>query len=148
MRAVIQRVQSASVHVDGELISQVGPGILTLLGVRNGDTERELEWLIGKILALRIFEDDAGKMNRSIIDVGGAHLIVSQFTLWADVTKGNRPSFTQAASPEAALPLYEKALDLSRKSGIETAGGRFRSSMKVSLINDGPVTISIDTEKL
>jgi D-tyrosyl-tRNA(Tyr) deacylase len=126
-------------------VGEIGPGLLTLLGIRQGDTEREADWLIKKIVGLRIFEDDAGKMNRSLIDTGGQHLIVSQFTLWADASKGNRPSFIEAARPETALPLYEKAVTLSRELGVPTSQGRFQASMVVSLENDGPVTILLDS---
>lgn len=145
MRAIVQRVKSASVHVDGELISEIGPGLLTLLGVRSNDTEQDAEWLMRKIVALRIFEDDEGKMNRSVRDVGGSHLIVSQFTLWGDATKGNRPSFIEAARPELARPLYERAIELSRAFGVPTEGGRFQTHMEVRLINDGPVTLLIES---
>ncbi len=145
MRAVVQRVRSASVHVNDQLISEIGPGLLTLLGVHANDTDREADWLIKKILALRIFEDHEGKMNRSLIDVGGSHLIVSQFTLWGDARKGNRPSFIQAARPEAAKMLYERSLEISRTSGVPTRGGQFQASMRVTLENDGPVTLILET---
>lgn len=145
MRAVVQRVLEASVDVEGEIVSRIGPGLLTLLGVREGDSEREVEWLMKKIAALRIFEDEAGKMNRSILDVGGEHLIVSQFTLWGDARKGNRPSFIEAARPEDARKLYERALSSSEGLGLKTRGGRFQAHMRVSLVNDGPVTLLLDT---
>ena len=144
MRAVIQRVRSASVSVDGREVSKIGRGLLTLLGVKQGDTEAEAEWIIKKILALRIFEDDEGKMNRSLQDVGGEHLIVSQFTLWGDASKGNRPSFIEAARPEAAKALYEKAIALSESAGTTTRGGQFQANMLVSIENDGPVTILLE----
>jgi D-aminoacyl-tRNA deacylase len=145
MRAVVQRVQSASVYVGEELISKIGPGLLTLLGIRSGDTEREAEWLIKKLAALRIFEDASGKMNLSLLDTKGEHMIVSQFTLWADASKGNRPSFIEAARPEVAKPLYEKALALSEGLGLPTVGGKFQATMRVVLENDGPVTIILDS---
>jgi len=145
LRAVIQRVQSAEVQVDGKTVGRIGRGVLTLLGVKDGDTERELEWILGKIARLRIFEDEAGKMNLSLQDVKGEHLIVSQFTLYGDASKGNRPSFITAARPEVARPLYEKALEMSRGLGLKTEGGQFQADMKVCLVNDGPVTLVIDS---
>jgi D-tyrosyl-tRNA(Tyr) deacylase len=145
MRAIIQRVLKASVAVEGRVISEIGPGLLTLLGVGAADTEKETEWLMRKITSLRLFEDEAGKMNRSLLDVGGSHLIVSQFTLWGNTSKGNRPSFIDAAKPGLAQPLYEKALEISRNMGVSTWGGQFQASMQVSLINDGPVTFSLET---
>lgn len=151
MRAVIQRVSSAAVHVvtkenpSGELVAQIGPGLLTLLGVKTGDTDADVDWLMRKVAALRIFEDGAGKMNLSLNDVSGEHLIVSQFTLWADTSKGNRPSFIEAARPEVAQPLYDRALNVSRSLGLKTSGGRFQSTMRVSLVNDGPVTLILES---
>lgn len=145
MRALLQRVQSASVRVGDEVVGEIGPGILTLLGVGAQDGLKETEWIIRKILSLRIFEDPSGKMNLSLRDVGGSHLIVSQFTLFADCSKGNRPSFIEAARPEVARSIYEHALKLSAESGIETRGGRFQADMKVSLINDGPVTLWLES---
>lgn len=147
MRAIIQRVKSAQVLVEGRGVGKIGPGILTLLGVGPGDTEKEAEWLVSKIVRLRIFEDDQGKMNRSLIDIGGAHLIVSQFTLYGDLSKGNRPSFVGAAAPDLAVRLYERALELSRATGVPTEGGQFQAHMEVSLVNDGPVTLMLDTAK-
>ncbi len=147
MRALIQRVSSAKVRVDSQIIGEIDFGLLTLLGIHATDREADVQWLIQKILALRIFEDSSGKMNRAVKEVGGSHLIVSQFTLYADVQSGNRPSFTEAAKPEIALPLYEKALEVSRAHGIKTAGGRFQAHMQVELCNDGPVTIMIETPK-
>lgn len=147
MRAVIQRVRHAEVVVDGEIVGKIGPGILTLLGVAQGDTEKDLDWIISKISKLRVFEDDQGKMNRSILDVGGEHLIVSQFTLYADASKGNRPSFGDAAPPAIAEPLYQKALAMSAALGIRTEGGRFQADMKVSLLNDGPVTLLLESPR-
>lgn len=145
MRALIQRVLSASVTVDGEVVGQIGGGLLTLLGVGEKDSQADVDWMIRKILALRVFEDPSGKMNLSLRDVGGEHLIVSQFTLYGDCTKGNRPSFIAAARPEQAKMLYEHALKLSAESGIRTAGGRFQADMKVALVNDGPVTLWLET---
>jgi D-tyrosyl-tRNA(Tyr) deacylase len=147
MRVVIQRVISARVRVDGEIVGEIGRGFLTLLGVAKGDTEKELDWVLQKIVKLRVFEDQAGKMNLALGDIGGEHLIVSQFTLCADVSKGNRPSFIDAASPEVARPLVDKAIEMSRAMGIKTAGGKFQADMKVELINDGPVTIVVDSER-
>lgn len=144
MRAVIQRVKQAGVTVDGQEVSRIGPGILTLLGIARGDDEAKLAKLIAKICELRIFEDDQGKMNRSLKDSGGSHLIVSQFTLLGDCSSGRRPSFIGAEAPERAKQLYEIALNLSREQGIETAGGVFQADMKVSLINDGPITFVLD----
>jgi D-tyrosyl-tRNA(Tyr) deacylase len=144
VKAVIQRVKAAQVTVDGETVGKIGPGILTLLGVAQGDSEAQVEKVIRKITKLRIFEDEAGKMNLSLADVKGAHLIVSQFTLCGDTSQGNRPGFAGAAHPSVAQPLYERALEISRGLGIETAGGRFQADMEVSLVNDGPVTFVID----
>ena len=132
--------------VDGTVVGSIGPGILTFLGVAVGDTERELEWTLNKILKLRIFEDDQGKMNLSLQDKGAEHLIVSQFTLCGDTSKGNRPGFTGAAPPEIAKPLYEKALAMSTAAGIPTAGGQFQAHMQVELVNDGPVTFILSSE--
>lgn len=145
MRAVIQRVKSASVTVDGKCVGRIGRGLLTLLGVKKGDTVSDLERLIAKILKLRIFEDDAGKMNLSLVDAGGEHLVVSQFTLCADTSKGNRPGFFDAAAPEAAEPIWRRAIELSLAGGVKTEGGQFQARMDVELINDGPVTIVLDS---
>lgn len=148
MKAVIQRVTQASVTVEGKKISEVQNGIVTLLGIEKGDTEEQLKKLIDKILDLRIFSDDQGKMNQSLIDKRYAHLIVSQFTLAGDCTQGRRPSFVQAESPERAKELYEKAIRLSTERGIETQGGVFQTDMKVNLINDGPVTFILENKPL
>ena len=145
MRAVIQRVKTARVVFDGELVSEIGPGLLTLLGVHQNDTEKDVEWLMKKIISLRIFEDLAGKMNLSLADVTGEHLIVSQFTLWADTRKGNRPSFIEAAPAQLAKMLYDQALVFSQGLGVKTKGGRFQTHMVVTLENDGPVTITLDS---
>lgn len=145
MRAVIQRVKRAEIRVNETIVSQIGPGILTLLGICKGDREDpQLKRLIQKIVELRIFEDDQGKMNKSLIDIQGSHLIVSQFTLAADTSSGRRPSFVQAEVPELAQPLYEKAIQISTHLGIATRGGIFQADMKVELINDGPVTFVLD----
>ncbi|HEX7676167.1 MAG TPA: D-aminoacyl-tRNA deacylase [Bdellovibrio sp.] len=144
MKAVVQRVQRASVTVEGRLISSIGLGFLTLLGVAKGDSEEQLQKIIQKINALRIFPDVEGKMNLSLKDVGGEHLIVSQFTLLGDASKGNRPSFIGAESPELAKALYEKSLEISRSQGIKTYGGVFGADMKIDLLNDGPVTLIIE----
>ncbi len=144
MKAVVQRVLQAEVRVQGELISKIDKGLLTLLGIAKGDDEVKLKKMIQKICDLRIFEDDQGKMNRSLIDIQGSHLIVSQFTLMGDCSQGRRPSFITAERPELAKPLYEKALGLSLEMGVKTLGGIFQADMKVSLVNDGPVTLILD----
>ena len=144
MKAVIQRVTSASVEVDGEEIGSCGHGLLILLGVATGDTEEDLDRMLQKTVKLRIFEDENGKMNKSILDVGGEILAVSQFTLYGDARGGRRPSFTEAARPEAANELYEKLVEAWRAQGVHVETGRFRADMQVSLVNDGPVTILYD----
>lgn len=145
MRSVVQRVSSASVTVDGEVVGQIDAGLLVLLGVGHDDGPRHVAWLAEKLVGLRIFDDDAGKMNRSLVDVGGAVLVVSQFTLWGDCRKGRRPSFVAAAPPELAESLYEQFVDAVRERGVTVATGRFRQNMEVSLINDGPVTLVVET---
>ncbi|HUR36434.1 MAG TPA: D-aminoacyl-tRNA deacylase [Terriglobales bacterium] len=147
MRAVIQRVTRASVTVDGEVVGQIGRGLLVLLGVATGDDEAAADYLADKTLGLRIFEDDAGKMNLSLADVGGEALVVSQFTLYGDVRKGKRPSFDRAARPEEANRLYEHFVQRIRAAGIQCATGKFQAMMDVELVNDGPVTILLDSEK-
>ncbi len=144
MKAVIQRVKSAKVVVDGTTVSQINQGVLTLLGVAKGDTEAQLEKLITKILDLRIFEDEQGKMNLSLKDIKGQHLIVSQFTLLGDCSQGRRPSFINAENPQRAKELYEKAIDVSNANHIDTYGGVFQADMKIELINDGPVTFTLE----
>jgi D-aminoacyl-tRNA deacylase len=144
MRAVIQRVKSAKVSVKDQDVSSIGPGMLTLLGIAKGDTEQTLEKLITKINDLRIFEDENGKMNKSLRDIQGSQLIVSNFTLLGDCLQGRRPSFTGAELPDRARDLYERAIELSRNQGIPTFGGSFQAHMEVSLVNDGPVTLIID----
>ena len=141
MMALLQRVSQASVRVDGEVIGQIGHGLLVLLCAEKGDTEAVADKLLSKLLKLRIFGDEAGKMNRSVQDVGGGLLLVSQFTLAADVAGGNRPSFTQAAAPEDGRRLYEHFVAQAQKAHPVVQTGRFAADMKVSLVNDGPVTI-------
>ena len=148
MKAVIQRVTSASVHVDGELIGSCGHGLLILLGVVAGDTEEDLDRMLQKMIKLRIFEDENGKMNLSLKDVGGAILAVSQFTLYGDARGSRRPSFITAARPEKANELYEKLVESWRTQGIRVETGRFRTDMQVNLTNDGPVTLLMDSTKL
>lgn len=145
MRVVIQRVSSASVSVDGGTVGEIGRGYCILLGIHREDTHEDLEWMISKITQLRVFEDDEGKMNLSLIDTGGAALVVSQFTLYADCRKGRRPGFVDAARPEQAIPLYEAFCQRLRIEGVSVATGIFGAKMAVSLVNDGPVTIIIDS---
>lgn len=147
MRAILQRVSSASVRVEGQVIGQIESGFLVLLGIAADDTPEDVSYLAGKICGLRVFEDDEGKMNRSIEETGGAMLIVSQFTLYGDCRKGRRPSFIDAARPEVAVPLYERFLDEVRGYGIRVETGQFQAQMEVSLVNDGPVTMMIDSRK-
>ena len=147
MKAVVQRVSSASVDVDGERISRIDRGLLVLLGVARDDEEDDAAWISEKIAGLRIFEDDEGKMNRSVVDVGGSLLAVSQFTLLGDTRKGRRPSFVDAAPPEKAERLYESYVARTRELGVPIATGRFRAHMQVSLVNDGPVTVLLDSRE-
>jgi D-tyrosyl-tRNA(Tyr) deacylase len=147
MRAVIQRVSRAKVTVAGEVTGEIGLGLLVLLGVGQQDAESGADYLADKVIGLRIFEDDAGKMNRSVVDVGGAVLVVSQFTLYGDVRKGKRPSFDDAARPEKARALYEHFVERIRAAGLRCETGRFQEMMQVELVNDGPVTILVDSEK-
>lgn len=147
MRAVIQRVSRASVTIDNKIHSQIGSGLLVLLGIKDADTIEDIEWLSGKIINLRIFNDDSGVMNISVKDMNGDILVVSQFTLHASTKKGNRPSYIKASKPDIAIPLYEKFLQqLSSDHGKEVSAGVFGADMKVELLNDGPVTIVIDTK--
>jgi D-aminoacyl-tRNA deacylase len=139
VRALVQRVTGATVEVDGREVARIGPGLLVLLGVRTGDTPEEADRLAGKLERLRVFEDVDGKMNLSVRDVGGEVLCVSQFTLYGDARKGNRPSFVEAAPPEQAEPLYERV-----RSALGAEGGAFGARMRVSLINDGPVTLLLE----
>lgn len=146
MRLVIQRVAEASVSVDGEIVSAIGRGLMVLVGVENGDTADDAAWLAAKTLAMRIFNDEAGVMNRSVLDVGGDILAVSQFTLTAGTRKGNRPSYIRAAGHDVAVPLYERYCSLlSERIGHEVGKGIFGTDMQVALVNDGPVTIVIDS---
>ena len=146
MRAVIQRVTSASVTIDGVVRSSIGTGLLVLLGVGHEDGQEDLDWLVKKIAGLRIFNDDSGVMNRSVVDIGGEALVVSQFTLMASTKKGNRPSYLGAAGHEKAIPMYEAFCEaLSEAIGRPVGRGEFGADMKVALLNDGPVTICIDT---
>ncbi|HET6489832.1 MAG TPA: D-aminoacyl-tRNA deacylase [Syntrophales bacterium] len=147
MKAVIQRVDSASVRIDGNEISRIGVGLLVLLGVEKGDGEKDADFLLDKIIQLRIFEDGEGKMNLSLLDISGELLVVSQFTLLADCRKGRRPSFTDAAEPELAIRLYEYMLSKAREKVTTVAQGRFQAMMKVGLVNDGPVTILLDSRR-
>ena len=147
MKAVIQRVDSASVSIDGIEISRIGAGLLVLLGVEKGDGEKDADFLLDKMIHLRIFEDDDGKMNLSLLDVSGELLVVSQFTLLADCRKGRRPSFTDAAEPATATKLYEYMLSRAREQVTQVGQGQFQAMMKVGLINHGPVTILLDSRK-
>ncbi len=149
MRAVVQRVHEASVSVDGQVIGAIKKGLLVLLAVAPTDGEKEAQWLAGKLTRLRIFEDDQGKMNRSLVDVSGAMLVVSQFTLYGNCRKGNRPSFVASAGPDIAEPMYERFAEIVAKAGVPVERGSFGAMMDVSLVNAGPVTLIVDTpEKL
>ena len=148
MRAVVQRVKEASVSIDAEIVGSVENGLLVYLGVCKSDTHKDLEYLTGKIAGLRIFADDAGNMNRSAIDVDGAALVISQFTLYGDVRRGKRPSFTDAMEPVAANELYEEFVSMLQELGVPCAKGVFGAMMDVRSINDGPVTILLDSTKL
>lgn len=152
MRAVIQRVTRAEVRIDAEVVGRIGPGLVALVGIGSSDTEAAAHELAEKILNLRIFDDDKGKMNRSLLDAGGGILCVSQFTLYGDARRGRRPSYAAAALPAAARSLYEEFVlqvrALAETRGIDVASGRFQAMMEVELVNDGPVTILLDTEKV
>jgi D-aminoacyl-tRNA deacylase len=148
MRAVVQRVTHASVSVDGQSVAEIGPGFLVLLGITHGDGEAEAALLAHKIAGLRVFEDTAGKMNVSLTDAGGAALVVSQFTLYGDLRRGRRPSFTDAAAPALAEPLYGRFCELLRQAGVPVAQGVFQAHMAVTLVNDGPVTLWLDSAEL
>ena len=146
MRAVVQRVDRASVTIDGNVNGKIEKGFMVLMGIDEKDEQKDLDYICDKLMGLRIFEDEEGKMNRSIIDAGGSILLISQFTIYGDARKGKRPSFIRAARPEKAIPLYEAAIaKLSEKVHVET--GIFGAEMKVELVNDGPVTILLDSER-
>jgi len=145
VRALLQRVASASVTVQGEEIARIGRGLLVFLGVHREDTEEDARYLVEKSVHLRIFEGEDGRMDRSVLEVGGEVLVVSQFTLYAETRKGRRPSFTDSAPPETARTLYERAVDLFRQAGVPVQTGRFQARMQVHLVNDGPVTLLIDS---
>ncbi|SDQ29195.1 D-aminoacyl-tRNA deacylase [Flagellimonas zhangzhouensis] len=147
MRSVIQRVSEASVTVDGEIISEIGTGLLVLLGIEDADGKEDIDWLTQKIANLRIFGDENDVMNRSVLDVDGDVIVVSQFTLHAQTKKGNRPSYIKASKPDIAIPLYENFVQvMAQKLGKKVGTGIFGADMKVKLLNDGPVTITIDTK--
>ena len=145
MRALVQRVARAAVRIDGETVAAIGPGLLVFAAFRSQDGDKDLAWMAEKVAHLRIFEDTAGKMNRSLLEVGGEALVVSQFTLYGDARKGRRPSFDESAAAEKARPLFEKFVDNLASHGIITATGRFQAVMQVELVNDGPVTILLDS---
>lgn len=147
MRAVVQRVARGSVRVDGNLVGEIGPGLVVLLGVGRGDTVNDAGYLADKVANLRIFEDEQGKMNLSVLDTGGAVLAVSQFTLYGDCRKGRRPGFSEASPPEEARELYEIFVKELEKLGLKVATGVFREHMTVEIINDGPVTLLLDSKK-
>ena len=147
MRAVVQRVCEACVRVEGRVVGQIGRGLAVLLGVGTGDTEPDAESLVEKVLHLRIFSDEAGAMNRSLVDIAGELLVVSQFTLYGDAGRGRRPSFIAAAPPDEANRLYRHYVEKARASGLRVAEGVFRAMMDVSLVNEGPVTILLDSRK-
>ena len=147
MRAVVQRVSEARVRVAGEEVGRINQGVLVLLGVGHQDGRQDAEYMAEKVVHLRIFADEQGKMNRSLLDVGGSLLAVSQFTLWGDCRKGRRPSFVAAAEPAKAETLYEAFIDHVRNLGVTVASGRFQEMMEVSLVNDGPVTLLLDSKK-
>ena len=148
MRAVVQRVSEASVSVEGKLTGRIGPGLCALIGVGQADSEEDARWLADKIVDLRIFEDEAGKMNRSLLDSKGKLLAISQFTLFGDARKGSRPGFIDAARPEVAQPLYDRFCALCRGRGVEVQEGVFRATMQVRIVNEGPVTLLLDSKKL
>jgi D-aminoacyl-tRNA deacylase len=148
MRAVLQRVTRACVSVEGETVGEIGPGLVVLLGIARDDTERDARYLVEKTTALRVFDDEEGRMNRSVVESGGSLLVVSQFTLYGDVRRGRRPSWIEAAPPEVAEPLYEFFVAEARRSVARVETGSFRRMMQVGLVNDGPVTILLDSRKL
>jgi len=146
MRVVIQRVSEASVKVDNQIVGEIGKGLMLLIGVDESDENSDTDWLVKKILDVRVFSDDEGKMNHSVKEINGEILCISQFTLISDYKKGNRPSYIKAARPEKAIPLFEYFKDEMKKSGLKTESGIFGADMKVSLINDGPVTLVFDSK--
>lgn len=148
MRAVVQRVSRARVTVEGDLTGEIGPGLLVYLGIGPGDGPREVDWAARKVAEMRIFPDEAGRFDRSVGETGGAVLVVSQFTLYADTRKGRRPAFTDAAPPEVAAPLVEAVMTTLRARGLRVEGGRFGAHMLVEAVNDGPVTIVLDSTDL
>jgi D-tyrosyl-tRNA(Tyr) deacylase len=145
MRALLQRVSRCAVRVDGKVISRIGPGLLVLLGVSESDEEKDADFIVGKVVGLRVFDDAAGKLNLSLGDVGGELMVVSQFTLYGDARKGRRPSYVQAAPPERALELYETVCEKFAAVGFPPAKGVFQAHMEVELVNDGPVTILLES---
>lgn len=148
MRCVVQRVVSASVTVSGQVVGQIGRGLLVFVGVANGDGPADIEYIASKLVDLRVFGDEGARMNRSILDIGGAMLIVSQFTLMGDVRRGRRPGFDDAAAPDVAEQLYAALVDRMRGAGVQVETGVFRADMRVALVNDGPVTILIDSRRV
>jgi D-tyrosyl-tRNA(Tyr) deacylase len=144
MRIVLQRVSRARVTVEGRATGEIGPGLLLLVGFTEGDGDEALAWMADKVAGLRIFADDEGKMNRSVQDMGGGLLVVSQFTLYGDTRKGRRPSFVEAARPDVAIPLYERFLERLRATGLPVQTGEFGAMMQVELVNDGPVTLILE----
>ena len=148
MRAVVQRVSRAVVTSGGEILGAIGPGLVVFLAIHGNDGPDETQWMADKILGLRIFEDEDGKMNRSLLDIGREILIVSQFTLYGDCRKGRRPGFADAAPPAHAEPVYHRFIEAIRQRGIRAAAGRFQANMAVELVNDGPVTLLVDSDKL
>ena len=146
MKAVVQRVSVASVSIAGEVLGQIGPGLLILLGIGAEDQDSDLDWMVGKVLHLRCFEDDQGKMNLSVLDTHGEILCISQFTLYGDCRRGNRPSFDKAANPSLAVGLYEKFIDKIGKKGVIIKAGTFGAKMTISSVNEGPVTLILDSQ--
>ncbi|HUC06570.1 MAG TPA: D-aminoacyl-tRNA deacylase [Solirubrobacterales bacterium] len=148
MRAVVQRVSEASVTVEGKVVGQIQAGLCALVGVAEGDTEADAQWLAAKVIELRIFEDEQGKMNRSLVDTKGGLLAISQFTLLGDARQGRRPGFSAAALPDVAQPLYARFCAIARAAGVAVAEGIFRATMTVKIVNEGPVTLLLDSKKL
>ena len=146
MRVVVQRVARASLKIDGEPAGEIGPGLVVLAGFRDADTDAELDWMAQRVLGLRVFPDDAGNMNRSLEEINGGVVVVPNFTLYGDCRKGRRPSFTDAARPELASPLYDRFLARMRAGGLPVVAGSFGAHMHVELVNDGPITLVIDRE--